>query len=401
MTEPSQIRIAFLQVMHSVRRFSAPLTPFTLLLFVACSSDGDSPPSSPPTTSGTTSETTGPAMSSSAPNPGPTSTDGQSTSSPSTSSPASSATSSTQTTTAAPTSNPTDVPTTDETGATDPQDSAPTTSSSDSSSAPPETEAPSESSPSAGCGKGSSRPANGKVYVDGTYWLTFPSSYDGTTPLPVLFGFHGCGGSNRGDASRTEYTDLTQNNVLGQDYVVAAPVSADSGGCWNYNTDVTRVKTLYDKLANDYCVDTSRVFATGHSSGAQFIVQLLQANHATDAAHLNFRGVAPVAASAYRHSTSMPVMYIQNQLDTVRNSSGKDVVDDFVAANKCSAEATPYEGVSSCQSSGTQVDPGCVQYGSCDEPTVWCSHNDPQYSNTGHGVPCFAAQAMDRFFKSL
>ncbi len=253
---------------------------------------------------------------------------------------------------------------------------------------------------SPGCGKGG-RPNGGKIYVANESWLVFPESYDGSQPLPVLFGFHGCGSGNRGDASRTEYTDLTQNNVLGRDYVVAVPISSDSGGCWNYNTDVVRVKKLYDDLVANHCVDTSHVFATGHSSGAQFIVQLLAGNHSADAEHLNFRGVAPVAASAYNHSTSMAVMYIQNQNDTVRMSSGKDVVDDFVAANQCSQESSEYAGVDACQSDGTQVDPGCVEYSGCAVPTVWCSHNDPQYTNTGHGVPCFAAQAMDHFFKSL
>jgi polyhydroxybutyrate depolymerase len=34
-------------------------------------------------------------------------------------------------------------------------------------------------------------------------------------------------------------------------------------------------------------------------------------------------------------------------------------------------------------------------------PTIWCSHNDPNYSGTQHGVPCFAMKAMADFFTSL
>jgi hypothetical protein len=52
-------------------------------------------------------------------------------------------------------------------------------------------------------------------------------------------------------------------------------------------------------------------------------------------------------------------------------------------------------------SGATQVDPGCVQYQGCSELTVWCQHNDPQYSNTNHGWPCFANDAMDEFFLGL
>jgi len=34
-------------------------------------------------------------------------------------------------------------------------------------------------------------------------------------------------------------------------------------------------------------------------------------------------------------------------------------------------------------------------------PTIWCSHNDPSYSGTEHGVPCFAIKAMSDFFGGL
>jgi hypothetical protein len=54
-----------------------------------------------------------------------------------------------------------------------------------------------------------------------------------------------------------------------------------------------------------------------------------------------------------------------------------------------------------CQSSGVTVDPGCISYDDCDAATIWCSHNDPQYNGTGHGVPCFAMQAIAEFFGSV
>jgi polyhydroxybutyrate depolymerase len=56
--------------------------------------------------------------------------------------------------------------------------------------------------------------------------------------------------------------------------------------------------------------------------------------------------------------------------------------------------------VMGCQSSGKTVNPGCVSYDGCLAPTIWCSHDDPQYSGTSHGVPCFAVAAMHAFFGS-
>lgn len=261
-----------------------------------------------------------------------------------------------------------------------------------------------EANASPGCGN-SGRPGDGTVYVAGESWLVFPESYDGNTPFPVLWGFHGCGSGNRGDASRTEYTDATRNTAFESEYVVAIPLSSDAAGCWNYNTDINRVKALYDELVNNYCVDIDRMFATGHSSGAYFSVALLEAGHTADAAHMNFRGMAPVAASPVNnHSTPMPVLYMENPNDSERSdNNAPTVVGGFRSANGCAETSQPYDGAEACNSSsgGAQVNAGCISYDGCDQPTVWCSHNDQSYGTTGHGIPCFAAQAMDDFFKSL
>jgi hypothetical protein len=130
------------------------------------------------------------------------------------------------------------------------------------------------------------------------------------------------------------------------------------------------------------------------------IVQIL--THADAAEHMNYKAVAPVAASNYGAIVSpIPVMYIQGTNDTVRGGSGPEVVARFTAVNGCENTSMPYAGAATCTSSGTMVNPGCISYQGCSEPTIWCSHNDPQYSNTSHGVPCFAVKAMYDFFTGL
>jgi hypothetical protein len=249
----------------------------------------------------------------------------------------------------------------------------------------------SEADPSEGCGKGG-RPSGGNVTVSNQHIYTFPTSYDGTTPLPLFIGFHAAG--NPID----QIQGLTNGSSLEMNYVRAFGKSA--GNEWVYNTDLSKVTGIYDELMANYCIDKSRVFAAGHSSGAQMIVQIL--THADAAMHMNFKAVAPVAASNYGAITApIPVMYIQGKMDNVRMSDGADVVARFVTVNKCGSTTMPYSGVAMCQSSGTNVNPGCVSYDGCMEPTVWCSHNDPQYSNTNHGWPCFATKAMADFFASL
>lgn len=245
--------------------------------------------------------------------------------------------------------------------------------------------------PSAGCGKGG-RPSGGVVTVSNNHIYTFPTNYDGTTPMPLFMGFHAAG--NPIDQIQT----LTKGSALETDYVRAFGKSA--GNEWVYNTDIAKVLGWYDELMSTYCIDKSRVFAAGHSSGAQMIVQIL--TKADSAMHMNFKAVAPVAASNYGAITApIPVMYIQGKMDNVRNSDGADVVARFTTVNGCMSSTMPDTDVASCMRGSMNVTPGCVTYQGCTKPTIWCSHNDPEYSNTNHGWPCFATKAMADFFTAL
>ncbi len=245
--------------------------------------------------------------------------------------------------------------------------------------------------PSAGCGK-SGRPSGGSVTVANHHIYTFPSSYDGTKPFPLLMGFHAAG--NPIDQIRT----LTNGSDFEKNYVRAFGKSA--GSAWVYGTDIAKVIAIYDELMSNYCIDTSRVFATGHSSGAQMIVQIL--TKASDASHFGFKAVAPVAASNYGAiAAPIPVLYIQGAKDSERSSNGADVVAQFTKVNQCSTTTQAYTGAPACTSSGTNVNAGCVSYQGCAKPTIWCSHNDPAYSGTSHGVPCFAVRTMVDFFEGL
>ena len=94
-------------------------------------------------------------------------------------------------------------------------------------------------------------------------------------------------------------------------------------------------------------------------------------------------------------------MYIQGKTDMVRMSDGSATVALFRTANGCSMTSTPLPNAPVCMSSGMTVNDGCIKYDGCSVPTIWCSHDDPSYSNTHHGWPCFATQAISDFFNGL
>jgi len=251
--------------------------------------------------------------------------------------------------------------------------------------------------PSPGCGKGG-RPSGGQVQVANTSIYMFPTDYDGTKPFPLVIALHACGNAN------TEFVSLTNNTGFATDYVRSFPNTPDSGQCWsNYSGDISRITSQYDELMNSYCIDMNRVFGIAHSSGAQMLVNLLA--HKTDADHMHFRGVSPVAADPYNVAVPTPVMYIDGQMDNQRSAnSARDAVAKFRTANGCMDASMPFTSVMQCNSTDSGrplVDPGCITYDGCTVPTIWCSHNDPSYSGTQHGVPCFAMKAMYDFFATL
>lgn len=253
--------------------------------------------------------------------------------------------------------------------------------------------------PSAGCGK-AGLPSGGEVSVPNDRIYTFPTTYDGSIPMPAVIAMHGANNPN------TILKDLSDGSRLEEKFVRVFPKSNQSA--WRYEggtgADSMRLTDIYDELLATYCVDTNRIFLMGHSSGAQMATQMVCAAGGDP----RFKAVAPVAASKYCDTlTPVPVLYIQGAMDAQRGGSdGANVVAVFSASNGCSATSTPYAPIMGCSSDfdNQPVDPGCIIYDGCTEKTVWCRHNDNTYNLTDghmHGWPCFASDAIADFFLSL
>jgi polyhydroxybutyrate depolymerase len=229
--------------------------------------------------------------------------------------------------------------------------------------------------PSAGCGS----PGSGDTNIANAI-VSIPDSYDGTTPMPLLFAFHGAG--------------RMADHAIEDDYIVVYLKSSGNDWTSQQSANEALLDTAYNEAIEKNCVDQNRVFATGHSSGAQFIERLICAGET------RFFALAPVAGSGIGGcSQHEPIheLYIHGSGDTVRGTNGQAGVDLITSSNSCGS-STEFDQASSC---GGGIDPGCVEYDDCSMRTIWCSHNDPNYSNTNHGWPCFANDAIHEFFGSL
>ncbi|RYP80165.1 hypothetical protein DL770_006360 [Monosporascus sp. CRB-9-2] len=155
-----------------------------------------------------------------------------------------------------------------------------------------------------GCGQAPYVAAGQRVHAalensDRGYVLWLPPSYDGSTPTPVIFSFHGAGGTGEQQAD----LDLLTTPEFNTDHILVYPESAGgrSGGLWEVSPEVVDVDDvaytlqIFDQIRDDLCIDETRVFATGMSQGGG-MTNLLACD---PSASTRFAAYAPVAGSYY------------------------------------------------------------------------------------------------------
>jgi polyhydroxybutyrate depolymerase len=234
--------------------------------------------------------------------------------------------------------------------------------------------------------------------VDRTYSLFVPESYDAGHAYPVVFGFHGDGGTGAEvrDALALEeqaggeaifvYPDATEESFRSFD--LESPLAT--------NADMRLFLDILDALDALYHVDRARVFATGVSRGG-FFVNFLNCRLGA----LNLRAIAPVAGSGpygpddqydidghfMCEATAVAALLIHGVDDNVVPLADADYSRfQWTWANQCAATTTPYEPAP------------CVSYDGCaaGRPVVWCA-----VPGVGHAVWSEAPRAIWAFFASL
>lgn len=160
--------------------------------------------------------------------------------------------------------------------------------------------------------------------LERTYTLRLPSTYDGSTALPLVIAMHG------GFGSGTQLENQSQLSVKAEQegFIVVYPDGLggalnirtwNAGGCCGYamNNDIDDVgfiDALLDTLIDAYSIDTLRIYATGMSNGGFMSYRL--------ACELSERiaAIAPVSASmtiaVCEPARPVPVIGIHSYLDT-------------------------------------------------------------------------------------
>ena len=170
--------------------------------------------------------------------------------------------------------------------------------------------------PSTGCGKNSTLQKtrsveNGDRFEmrvgseNREYFITLPKNYDNTKPHKLLIANH-CLGSKAEDFVHhspdydhpTPYYGQQKLDKNG-DYIFVAPQGNDNG-TWNGKEDHQFVDEMITTMFDNYCVDTTRVFATGFSFGAMMSYSL-SLTHQDE-----IRAVATLAAANFVGNANSP-----------------------------------------------------------------------------------------------
>jgi poly(3-hydroxybutyrate) depolymerase len=201
-----------------------------------------------------------------------------------------------------------------------------------------------------------------------TYVLSVPTDYTGSTPLALVFAWHGANIS--GSLARMLFNLEAQSNG-GAIFVYpdGLPMSGGMTG-WDLATgsaDFQFFEDLLGFITSNYCIDSNRIFSTGHSMGAMMTNTLGCQYGDILRAIAPASGTPPGGGRATCTGKVAAIIAHGNNDTTVAFSSGEASRDFWIAQNGCTTETATWA-----------PEPACVEYQGCqtDLPVVWCVHDE-------------------------
>ncbi|KAG5914800.1 hypothetical protein E4U42_000297 [Claviceps africana] len=149
-----------------------------------------------------------------------------------------------------------------------------------------------------------------------TYQVHLPAGYDAAKPTPLLLAYHGKGKLVGVFEAETRFSDESVNPDMITVYPVGFNASWQGAPYAAHGVDdVAFSMDLVARLQDQFCVDESRVYATGHSNGAGFCDVLACSAQAGP----RFAAFAPISGAFYTayhsddecHAASVPLPMLE------------------------------------------------------------------------------------------
>ena len=202
-----------------------------------------------------------------------------------------------------------------------------------------------------------------------SYIIHVPPGYDGKQAVPLLFDFHGLGGSGlvqRQGTGFAEKADQTGFIAVFPDGSGVIP-SWNGGDCCppatvNGVDDVAFTRAMIDRVSAEACIDRHRVYATGGSNGAVMsyflacrAADVIAAVAPIDADALtpNCRPARPISALQFRGTADSIVPYDGGAITVVQPNiatpGAQQNLADWRDLDGCTGSPTPLANHSQCQ----------------------------------------------------
>jgi polyhydroxybutyrate depolymerase len=163
---------------------------------------------------------------------------------------------------------------------------------------------------------------------DREYLMYVPDSYDGTTAVPILFNFHGFGGSVEEFIEYADLRSVAETNT----FILVYPQGSCLEGSSHWNPcpngpdnkseadDFGFVEAMINQISSEYYIDLDRVYAGGYSNGGMMAYGL--ANYKSDliAAVASVSGTMLNCTGSTNHP--MPVVHLHGTSDDVVSYNG-------------------------------------------------------------------------------
>ena len=111
------------------------------------------------------------------------------------------------------------------------------------------------------------------------YIVYIPASYDGSNAYPLLFSFHGGGGTSSDFINTNDMRPIADTAGFIAIYPQAAIDPDDGSFSWLHkapttHNDIFFIEAIIDTLITQYMIDNNRVYACGYSEGGIFSYEL-------------------------------------------------------------------------------------------------------------------------------
>ncbi len=176
-------------------------------------------------------------------------------------------------------------------------------------------------------------------------------------PAPVVFAFHGHGGTMRNSAKKFRIHELWPEAIVVYPQGLPTPGMTDPEGKkpgWQktvgdqQDRDLNFFDAIREKLSKENAIDPNRVYSMGHSNGGGF-TYLLSATRASTLA-----AIAPSSSGARgamnndsaNSITTMPLFHAGATNDkVVPFEMQQKTIEAFIQRNQCSTASTPWQQV--------------------------------------------------------